>query len=70
MRNAALEGPLFHVAVNSRDMFLASFRRPLRGFVFLTTLLTAGAVGCILGPLRGWLGFFLFQAIGIDSTSA
>jgi hypothetical protein len=42
---------------------------PLRGFVFLTSIPTAGAVGCILAPLRGWLRCLL-QAVTAGSTSA
>jgi hypothetical protein len=54
MRNAALEGPLFHVGVNSRNMSLGLVSvAPFGALSSFTRLPTAGAVGCILAPLRG-----------------
>src|SRR6266567_678666 len=56
------------IAAEKFETVLGQCLSPLQGRSVVAGLPTAGAVGCILAPLRGWVRFFRRFAAGYGSA--
>jgi len=56
------------IAAEKFETVLGQCLSPLQGWSVVAWLPTAGAVGCILAPLRGWVRFFRRFAAGYGSA--